>query len=315
MRSSWLLGLLARVLAVVALVGSGTYVIVYLWRWEWIRALITGVLFLATLVVVSTWAILSSLRRIGERIDDLEEHARASNHVAKTIRRASAGHATRHFDWLREPPDRTGVFVPILLGAGAVMSALAYLIERLAGAVGGPAIDRTTVRLLAYDVPLGDPAAPPVPTRAGRAAGRAEGAATRPAAAGGRPRGTARTVIALVGVAVVVVGTIWALREATQNRPDPDPRPARTEIELEVRQRSGLGQPSALGTALWSACSPRLGPARHIGLVDVVEGGPGRVVLVLDHTLGKHARRRLVGCMEDTVLDDVQADVIGMTRS
>ena len=120
MTSSALLRFVTRVLAFVALAGSATYVIVYLWRWEWNRALITGVLFLATLIVVATWAILSSLHRLGERLDRIEDQGRSTSQVANTLRRASAGHATRHFDWLREPPDRLGVFVPILLGAGAV---------------------------------------------------------------------------------------------------------------------------------------------------------------------------------------------------
>jgi len=305
MTSRSLLRFAARVLAFVALVGSGTYVIVYLWRWEWNRALITGVLFLATLVVVSTWAVLASLRRIAERLEHLEGQAQSTTHVANTLRRASAGHATRHFDWLREPPDRLGVFVPILLGAGAVLSALAYVIERLAGAIGGPAVDRTTARLLTYDVPLGPSTSAPDLTQ--------DRARPDETAAAGPPRGReiGRTAIAAGGLVVVVVGSVWMLREATQSRPDPLPRPARTEVELAFRQRSGLREPTELAVALWSACSQRLPSPRRVQLQRIEAGPtPDRAMLVLDHTVGTHARRRLVGCMEDVILDDVQADVL-----
>lgn len=318
MKVSSSLRLAVRVLAFVALAGSGTYVIVYLWRWEWNRALITGVLFLATLVVVATWAILSSLRRVGERLDRLESQGRSSTHLANTLRRASAGHATRHFDWLRQPPDRLGVFVPILLGAGAVLSGLAYLIERLAGAVGGPAVDRTTARLLAYDVPLGDAGTGPLAAVSERAPGRGAPASvvgTAVGSAGGTVptsrRDLARTAIAAVGLAVVIAGSVWVLREATQSRPDTPPTPARTEMELIVHQRSAERPPGELAAALWASCGTRLPASQRVDLRAVEQGStPERVVLVLDRTIGEHARRRLVGCMEDTILERVQADVV-----
>ena len=50
-----------------------------------------------------------------------------------------------HFAWLR-PNDRFGVFVPVLMGAGVVMSGLAWLVERLARMTAGPVLERRLAR-------------------------------------------------------------------------------------------------------------------------------------------------------------------------
>ena len=58
MNAGRVLRVLARTLAAIVLVASGTYILVYLWRWEWQRAIVSGVFFLAALVVVSTLVVL-----------------------------------------------------------------------------------------------------------------------------------------------------------------------------------------------------------------------------------------------------------------
>ena len=47
----------------------GVYAIVYLVRWEWNRAIIAGLFFVAVEVVVATSLLLERLRRIEERLD------------------------------------------------------------------------------------------------------------------------------------------------------------------------------------------------------------------------------------------------------
>lgn len=299
-----MLRLAVRAMAAVALAASGIYVLVYLWRWEWNRALITGMMFLATLIVICTWAILGSLRKLDARVERLERRTRSDPQVAGTLRRANAEHAGRHFEWLREPPDRLSVFVPILLGAGAILSAIAYLIERLAGAVGGPTIDQRTAQLLAHDLPLGGPAQHVDPHQP---------LAVALAAPTRRSRGRLRTAIVGLGVVVLVAGSVWVLREATQTRPDPRSMPGRTEIDMSVSLRRSNRAAVDVAASLWSVCRNRVAP--DVVLVDVRPGPSAeRATLVLDRTVGSHARERVHGCLEDTVLERVQADVLAFDQ-
>ncbi len=118
-------------LAVVVLVSSALYFFVYLWRWEWNRAVVAGVLFLAAEVGLATVLVLDRIRRLGEQ---------ARPETLARIRQ-SAPPPRDHFAWLR-PRDELGVFVPVLMGVGAVAAALAWVVERLARATAGPALER-----------------------------------------------------------------------------------------------------------------------------------------------------------------------------
>ena len=51
------------------------------------------------------------------------------------------------FAWLTRT-DRTSVFIPVLLGAGAVLSALAWVVERVARATAGRAAEAGLARRL-----------------------------------------------------------------------------------------------------------------------------------------------------------------------
>lgn len=280
------LGLLSRVLTWVVLLVSGLYVLVYLWRWEWDRALIAGIFFLGALVVVSTLAVLDAVRRLSTRLDRVEQRERAAAaRAARTVRRANDERAGRHFDWLREPPDRLGVFVPVLLGTGALLSGLAYLIERAAGAVASTTVDRRTAGLLAPDLPLGpEPVPPPDTSR--------EGARRRTAVAAAA---TAVGTLGAIGVIVVV------LMVFTQSRPDPEDVPRSTTIELQLRQRHSDRPIDEVATALWIGCRGRV--SREVAMRSTTVDPPDRAVLVLDGPIGPLDRRRLVGCLQDAELD------------
>lgn len=130
-----------RPLRISALLGStvlfftALYFFVYLWRWEWNRALIAGVLFVATEVAVAAAILLSRLRRIEARLPAPDPSVLA--HIRDT-----APPARDHFEWLAPRADRFGVFVPVLIGMGVVASGLAWVVERLARATAGPALER-----------------------------------------------------------------------------------------------------------------------------------------------------------------------------
>ncbi len=142
---------MATALAVTTLAGSGTYLFVYLYRWEWNRALIAGVFFLAAQMALSTSAVLSRLRAV--ETAQRQRPDPASPRVLDHLREA-AGPPRDHFAWLRPQPDRMGVFVPILMGAGFVLSGLAWLVERIARSTATPRLEnRLAVDLGALALP------------------------------------------------------------------------------------------------------------------------------------------------------------------
>ncbi len=147
---------ISAVLGGAVLVSTALYFFVYLWRWEWNRALIAGVLFIATEVAMATATVLSRLRGLSDKL------ATPDPAVLARIRE-SAPPPRDHFEWLSPKSGQMGVFVPVLIGMGVVASGLAWLVERLARATAGPALERglaARLRPLAWPtgglVPEGD---------------------------------------------------------------------------------------------------------------------------------------------------------------
>ena len=136
---SWLIGM-------VALLASGGYLLVYVYRWEWHRALLVGIVFNACLVGLCAALVLRRLARV-------ERRASASDapHPAGPLARLRAAPVEPPaFRWLRpESLDRTHVFIPILLGGGVLVSGAAWLIERVAGSSARAGIEEDLARELA----------------------------------------------------------------------------------------------------------------------------------------------------------------------
>lgn len=134
---------LAKLAAGLVLVASGAYIGVYLYRWEWNRALIAGMFFLIAEVGLGLALILARLGRIEERVG-----APRSEEMLGRIRE-TAPPARDHFEWLSDGGGRMGVFVPILMGAGVVASGLAWVVERLARSTARPVLERGLAARLA----------------------------------------------------------------------------------------------------------------------------------------------------------------------
>ena len=128
-------GRIAAVIGGGVLASTALYFFVYLWRWEWNRALIAGLLFVATEVAMATATVLNRLRSLDGRLT-------APDPAVLARIRASAPPPRDHFEWLSPRSGRLGVFVPVLIGMGVVASGLAWLVERLARATAGPALER-----------------------------------------------------------------------------------------------------------------------------------------------------------------------------
>ncbi len=142
---------LAGALGLVVLCSSGAYVFVYLYRWEWNRALIAGVFVLISEVGLGIALVLQRLRRIEDKLGRPAAAGtvlprpsispESQDDVLGRIREtAPAGRD--HFSWLRSENQGMSVFVPVLMGAGVIASALAWLVERVARATAQPALER-----------------------------------------------------------------------------------------------------------------------------------------------------------------------------
>lgn len=140
---------IARLLLVCTLVGSGGYVLVYLYRWEWNRALISGIFFLAAEVALLADNLSSRLRAMEEQHAAARARDDARTGVAVEAIAASRPVPPDRFHWLRPTGTQMGVFVPVLMGAGVLLSALAWAVERLARATARPVLEERLARRLA----------------------------------------------------------------------------------------------------------------------------------------------------------------------
>ena len=139
--------LLRSVLGGLTLAASGFYTFVYLYRWEWNRALMSAAIFIAAEVAVMGSLLSQRLKVISHRLDAQAPAAPvpAAPAPAPSMRRerihAAQPPARVGFAWLSRP-EHMNVFVPVLMGAGVLMSGLAWVVERVARATVSPVAER-----------------------------------------------------------------------------------------------------------------------------------------------------------------------------
>jgi hypothetical protein len=113
------------------LVAGAFYMIVSLNRWEWNRALFFGLIVLIAEVGLATGLVLRRLSRLEYRI-------RVDPAVAQILRETRAPSRDR-FAWLRESSQQLNVFITFLVGGGVILSAIAWLVDRIASKTSSPA--------------------------------------------------------------------------------------------------------------------------------------------------------------------------------
>jgi hypothetical protein len=286
---------LARLLTLAVAAVSGAYLIVYLYRWEWNRALISGLFFLVAEIAYIGSSLRSEIAALRARIDAFETRAGPARPEHQT---APAARPSRSFAWLRESASgHMSVFVPVLLGAGVILSALAFVVERVAGIVARPATGRVpTRRLFALDTPPGGLLGPvPEPDAAGRRRARF-------GTQGRLPR-----VIAAVVLVLILVAAIDIVADATQSRPSPRVPGTSTVVELAIDQRRPRPAIEA-AEALAVACHGTLHADSEFTEIATIR--IDHVRLEVTPALSEPRRRRLFGCLQDATLDLVQAHVV-----
>jgi hypothetical protein len=118
--------------AVVTLFVSGIYTVVSLARWEWSRAVFFAIVFVSAEVLIGTAAVLARIAKLESDVALL----RRPEPVAADALRATRGSGQR-FAWMRtDDPGHvasgTNVFVTLLVGGGVLLSAGAWLIDKIA---------------------------------------------------------------------------------------------------------------------------------------------------------------------------------------
>ena len=126
-------------LLLVVLLTAGTYVLVYLYRWEWTRAQFAFLLFVAAEVALLGVLLVGRLERSAPP-------AAVDRTVLDDLRSTAPAH--RPFAWLSPRNGEMSVFVPILMTAGVLLAALAWLVERVASHTAVPALERSLARRL-----------------------------------------------------------------------------------------------------------------------------------------------------------------------
>lgn len=290
---------LARLLAVVVLAGAGAYVIIYLLRWEWNRALIAGVFFLAAEIYLLGDLLLSRMQRLEAQVRRTEESEQIAALAAQLRRNRPPPRGP--FDWLAPPKDqdRTLVLVPILMGAGIILAGIAFVVERLSRVTAAPVAEHELARGLASMalpsaglVPTGSPptdplAEPPVDPRTGR-------------------RGTALIAVLMIVLTacIVVLAIVLGTRDA------PPQQDAAMVIDVAV-VRNNLEQPdAAIAAGAWAACQLRV--PQEVTLQSVSPLGADEFRLIVAPAPAKFDQRELLGCLSDASHDRTQVTVLSV---
>jgi MFS family permease len=263
------------------LAGAGSYLLVYLYRWEWNRALISGLFFLIAEVALVGVLLARRLSSIERRLDE---------RGTTPITGAPPAHPSDAptFPWLQ--PGSLGVFVPVLLGVGAILSVLAYAVERLGAATARG--DRIDGRLAAIALPGTDlqgrrtaTPAPPAPARTSRRSG----------------------AVTAVVATVAITGTVLLLSSIATYRDPPDPVSGTTTIVLQVDARSGSPDAEAVANTLWMACRGNVDDGVGLVSVEPLVAGVARVTVA--PRVAVPDERRFLGCLEDLRFDGVRIEV------
>ena len=294
---------IAYVFGSLAAAGAGTYLVVYLYRWQWQRAILCGILLLVVEVMLLGIVLLARLTRIEERVKESDAGQREltarQEDVLVRLRQGSVEREGARFRWLEETADRTYVFVPVLMVTGVLLSGLAWVVQRIASATGRPAERRLAGRLAVLAAP-----------EPGAVVGELE---DRPALAR-RTKGRAARV-AVVGVvgAALLTALVVGLADLTQTREQSVSGSEATSVlvQVDVRGADMTAERQALAAQqVWERCRDSTSvPLNHATLGSL---GDGMFAGVVRPALAEHDRMRLRGCLEDAALDRAHLTVMGM---
>lgn len=113
-------------------------------------------------------------------------------------------------------------------------------------------------------------------------------------------------VLMVAGVAAV--DELGDLFQTRADHVDPD---SRSEVVLQVDERRYKHSLDHGAQALVVACAGSVAN-RVLDDPGVVEIGPGRYRFLVEPSLGRHNRVKLIGCLEDATIDHLRGDVVSV---
>ena len=295
-----LLHRLGRLLSAAVLVASGSYVFIYLVRWEWNRALIAGLFFLAAELVLIADVLLARVGGLGRQIE--QERTREQTTALAARLRANRPDSPGPFAWLAPDRDRLDVFLPVLIGAGVVLSAVAYLVEQVSQVTAVPVAEHELARGLSTMAlpieglsPLGRlPEVPPGPVEAPRAGG-----VWRWITAGGL-------------VAALAAGILVGFELLLSTPEPPDPGRA-VSVDMVVMRRDLEQRDLDVGLALWSVCRVRMPQEVQLDSLEPTDASdPARLRMTMAPAPGESDTKEFVGCLQDALIERVRAFVLSV---
>jgi len=287
----------ARLVAFVVLGFSGYYVILYLLRWEWNRALLAGIFFLAAEIFLVADLAFVRFNRVSRQIE-LARETEEIRALAAQLRR-SRPPMRGPFAWLSPQQDRTYVFVPILLAAGILLSALAYIVERLSRVTATPVAEHELARGLAS---MSLPRTGLAPT------GQLQRARwDKPSRPAERNR---RSTWVIAAIVVIITALIVVLRVVLITRPESADPNAALVVNLAV-ERNDLDQTEGtIALSLWALCQTRIPEAASLKSLEQSDPDyPGHFRMIVSPAPARFDTREFTGCLEDAVIDRALADV------
>ena len=272
-------------LCLLAVLGvSGGYTVAYLFSWQWMRAQIAGLAFVAALVVVSALAVMARIRRLERRLDALLPVAAYPTPSAQPdveprpdfrwLSTSTTGPALLAFPLLGglRPPDGS-VFIPVFLATGLVVAGLASVVERISALRHGGAAAVATRPL----VPTGTPGPSDI-----------------------RPF----VLVPLISAAVVaaVVTGLWR----TAHYSSEPIGPGVTTLVVDVSRSTPEGEHWTVSrdeavAVVGEFCTVHAGV--DVRFVRVAPDGRGSTLLRVRPLLDAAARERFSGCVQDAILD------------
>ena len=256
-----------RVMLAVLTGASGFYLAYYLFRWEWVRAQIAGLVFVAALIITATMIILARLDRLEQALATRAPAASAeATAPPDRDRPADSAEPRPSFPWLSELTDlsRTNVFIPVLFAAGLVMSIVAGIVERVSAAVHR------------RQAPV--PSAPVRPAR------------RRWASSGGRA----------LGVVALIVLSVLGVHEVSHYDPV-DLGEGTTELTVDVEVQGRPLHPAATVELMANYCTVETWTGIELERVEQI--GPHTALLVVTPLLDEQMSRRYGGCLQDATLE------------
>ena len=271
---------------------AGAYLVVYLFRWEWNRAIMAGLFFIAAEIGLAAAAILERVKSIETRISQIDraEHAELLARLQET-----APPPKERFAWLAKDSDNLNVFIPFLMGAGLIASGIAWVLERVARATAKPVLEgRLAMRLSPLAMPAG-------------------GLTGAPAGGGVAPTYSRRTLHKQLAALVlaIVAGTVGidVLSDATQTRPDTLVAGSESVVTTSIWTNGSIRGIEA-ARSLWGTCQGTVPNRLTDGGIRRVGGN--RFSFGLEPALGKNGERRLRGCLSDATIDNIQSRVVSV---